>query len=1770
METFKEFQEENEEDVTKVVNELKLALPTSTYKDKEIVGLAKQASISKEQLAKTKNAVIILGNTGGGKSTFINYLLGADYKLSTEDLLKPSLKLADESKHLARTSAQLGCSTTSVPQLFACDNHVYIDYPGFNDLSDNKQSPLVGSLISRYISKHLKSTKMIVVLMNVDDLQQVRGSGFRDIVKTLRHYISDIDEVKDSLMFVFNKLEHTNANIEDQISLTDTTIDKLINGFTDSEGKEIKGLKKITEEDISASSEKLSELIKKYNACTNSLDKTRIIKKLSKLGSKKRNSEAELKLYDVVLKNKIYATFTDSKFRKKFKKTVSDKTTVIEKSAFHLSYLNVNPAEYDSYAYNYLAHQHGLLVHENILRRDFESAMREISETASQQENYETELQDLRSNSMSEDGRQEHYALMARNNAATQSRLLNEITQLKSQIAQAESTIRNYNTDERVFYGEAPISRKKKFFDPVKLWLEFDFSFSTNGVPFTDIQVEYKAKDGTRRNIAEAGGTYTVIKENKSAGKFAAEYSGAYFSKSIITLYVKIYTEKRNHPQNKIKIREARTKLAQYEARLANREESLTNARNEWEENDRRRTELNVSTQRKETTINRLSTIIEEKKEKLLRLHSTIHEIKINVAAQRQFVKQEQKNVQRILSVIEYIDFSDPTFADKFKKDYSEYLLTLATDPSWLTTNYAEESAQPAQTESGYHEQETEEICNYPSLKKLSHVPEDIENLALSNFQLERENSLKILNFFDDFECHDTFISKLMHILKVNRSIDTLILSGAKEIKDEQLSNLLTAIRVNGSLKQIDFHTKIQNNPIVVEIQRVVFANQMKIRPKIPFSFKDCNDNHFNDFVHQYHNQIEVRVDNFMLGNYQGTPLHVAAIYGRMDILEKMIERYINSDENSQVIINFTKTDSCGMTALQYAAAFGHDSVVANLLDLYATLEELNPAHSVFTREDLHAALRFAVRGDHLLSVKILLCHPLCDPSMLDSEGNTLYHVAAICNSVNAFKFLYECSGLRHLSVSAYNYQGESPIHLSVKKGKPCYHIAKTILQCGGDVDRSIASQPKKTPLFIAVEKEDIPLINCLVKDHFAKITPAVIDIANQSSNESVRSLVNNLKNGRQTEKTCRKTRKIKNIVMRGGGVKGIAFGGALLELEKSGMLENVQRVAGASAGAITAFLLAIGFQPQEFEERLRVLDFHELMDSDKHRKLVDTLMKLFSGDTSIDDFLKGNLTKLWVTKNIANDGMKLLSNAYLKYKRGRKFNAILNALSGAAHLHVAKKQALKQHDEIKKHINSFKALVKVIINDFGIFPGNKMVKWFSDWLEEKGINTEVTFCELHKHNQSNEGSNKDLYLVSTNMSKSTVEVFSHEHSPDVLVIDAVRAAMAFPIFFKPTQIRRKVIENGVKKIVTMPDIYADGGMIRNYPVNLFDYQRYIEQGDFDDTVDLNESVFNWQTLGFSLVSGKVESYQAGQWDLPSRQINNIYEYLHMLVKIYMDAEDIYHRSSNDYYRTIYIDNLGVNTLDFALNADKQNSLVLSGRISTIDYLSKIKVSSTHYYVSSELLKCLVNQEIVQVELKLTEQGDYKSHVKFNVHSPEQLFGLLRFMKSHEMAYIVRQPIDFSCINANRNTVVHLALSILEDQNQVASGEKVVHARKVLNHIIKLHETYKIGFNANCKNKQGDYPLDIIQRIRQKNTNDVDIQLLLRKLIKKLNIYKGKQLDRNCFKDKEWRRINERASSAELLGMSPGSLLRLFPRRRTTGDTTENHDNDAQEMRNNR
>ncbi|XP_022095676.1 uncharacterized protein LOC110981937 isoform X1 [Acanthaster planci] len=67
------------------------------------------------------------------------------------------------------------------------------------------------------------------------------------------------------------------------------------------------------------------------------------------------------------------------------------------------------------------------------------------------------------------------------------------------------------------------------------------------------------------------------------------------------------------------------------------------------------------------------------------------------------------------------------------------------------------------------------------------------------------------------------------------------------------------------------------------------------------------------------------------------------------------------------------------------------------------------------------------------------------------------------------------------------------------------------------------------------------------------------------------------------------------NVVFEGGGNKGLAYCGAVRVLEETGIWSQVKRIAGTSAGAMTAGLLAVGYNSHDLEAFLKQPDLQKI-----------------------------------------------------------------------------------------------------------------------------------------------------------------------------------------------------------------------------------------------------------------------------------------------------------------------------------------------------------------------------------------------------------------------------------------------------------------------------------------------------------------------------------------------------------------------------------------------
>lgn len=120
-------------------------------------------------------------------------------------------------------------------------------------------------------------------------------------------------------------------------------------------------------------------------------------------------------------------------------------------------------------------------------------------------------------------------------------------------------------------------------------------------------------------------------------------------------------------------------------------------------------------------------------------------------------------------------------------------------------------------------------------------------------------------------------------------------------------------------------------------------------------------------------------------------------------------------------------------------------------------------------------------------------------------------------------------------------------------------------------------------------------------------------------------------------------------LIMKGGGVKGLAFAGALSVMEKHFEFDCF---AGTSAGAITAVLLGAGYQAKDLKEKLETLKFKTFKDSRFPKTIYNLIVH--------KGLYPGNVFQKWIKDLIKEKTPDLESD--IKMRDLEKFRTIIYA----------------------------------------------------------------------------------------------------------------------------------------------------------------------------------------------------------------------------------------------------------------------------------------------------------------------------------------------------------------------------------------------------------------------------------------------------------------------------------------------------------------------------
>lgn len=307
------------------------------------------------------------------------------------------------------------------------------------------------------------------------------------------------------------------------------------------------------------------------------------------------------------------------------------------------------------------------------------------------------------------------------------------------------------------------------------------------------------------------------------------------------------------------------------------------------------------------------------------------------------------------------------------------------------------------------------------------------------------------------------------------------------------------------------------------------------------------------------------------------------------------------------------------------------------------------------------------------------------------------------------------------------------------------------------------------------------------------------------------------------------------DLVLEGGGVKGIGLLGAVISLSSAGY--TFPRVAGTSAGAIVGALVAAsvaaGRPLDRLVEVMRQLDYRQFRD-----------------ETPLDHL------------GVVGKGTELLV--------GR-----------------------------------------------GIYKGDFLVHWLDGQLKEIGVET---FGDLKIADRDDPGTGLRaeqryrLVVMTSDISRGQLvrlpwDCGRYGIDADLYrIVDAVRASMSIPFFFKPSVLRGKHGESAT---------VVDGGMLSNFPIECFDRP---------------DGQSRWPTFGVKLSARPAATVRAMATD-------NTFELGIACLQTLLGAHDQYHLDSeNVSQRTIFVDTLGVSGTNFDIDRATQDQLYANGAKAATDF----------------------------------------------------------------------------------------------------------------------------------------------------------------------------------------------------------------------------------------
>jgi NTE family protein len=249
------------------------------------------------------------------------------------------------------------------------------------------------------------------------------------------------------------------------------------------------------------------------------------------------------------------------------------------------------------------------------------------------------------------------------------------------------------------------------------------------------------------------------------------------------------------------------------------------------------------------------------------------------------------------------------------------------------------------------------------------------------------------------------------------------------------------------------------------------------------------------------------------------------------------------------------------------------------------------------------------------------------------------------------------------------------------------------------------------------------------------------------------------------------------DIVLEGGGVKGVAVSGALYALEYLGI--RYRKIAGTSAGAMNAAFLAAAanhIADKKVEKLANVV-------------LNMNLLKFVDGGRGAEAFVQAIMNE---DKNLINRLNKFIS---------------------------------------------FTRNIDRVLKNFGLNPGNSIQQWLFRTLSNVNHHKPLTVADLKMKMQNGPKTIKgDLKIITADITNRRMVVFPKQldlyfqNPNDILISDIVRASLSIPVFFEPFYLKDfnnvKGYQESDNLIVNDKTMFVDGALVSNFPLGIFDTEK--------------------------------------------------------------------------------------------------------------------------------------------------------------------------------------------------------------------------------------------------------------------------------------------------------------------------------------------------------